>query len=286
MLSVHRAIQLEFMGARAEAGRALNAFKIPAGTPERNLRQIDSLLADAGGADTAQNLAARVLDAAKRGDLALNTMVAQGAMARSRAIVKLAYTNSLLTSLGTPIRNVVGNTSAVMLHTVAHAVAPRLARLGGGESATQVGEATAMLHGYDRRIRDMFKLNPLETWSHISANGFEALRRDGLFQGAAPGIEAAAPAGIRLGGAQREEAGAVGDVLASRPLSRRAWGVAEDTTLGRVLDVTQMASRRRPTSTPWPTTSTRWSLHAARCTRRPTARRCARWRTARCSPAA
>src|SRR5690606_33124803 len=60
--ATHHAIQMELMGARAEAGRALNAFKIPAETPAAKLRQIDDLNADAGGANSAQELADRMLD--------------------------------------------------------------------------------------------------------------------------------------------------------------------------------------------------------------------------------
>ena len=239
MMAVHRAIQLEFMGARAEAGRSLNAFKIPAGTPERSLRQIDSLLADAGGANASRDMADKLLDAAAKGDQALNTFVAQGAMARSRAMIRLVYTNSLLTSLGTPVRNLMGNTSALMLNQMAHVVAPRMARALGDQADTRAGEAAAMAHGQMAAVRDMFRLNPKDAWARISANGFESLRRDGVFRGAAPGIDDAAPAGIRLA-AGREESGMVADALNSRPLAAAAWGVDEDTVLGRTLDVVQM----------------------------------------------
>ncbi len=105
--ATHSAIQNELMGARAEAGRALNAFKIPADAPATYLRQIDSLIADVGGANSAQELARRIRQAAEKGDNALNQMVRGGAMARTREIVKLVYTNSLLSGIGTPIINIV-----------------------------------------------------------------------------------------------------------------------------------------------------------------------------------
>jgi hypothetical protein len=238
MMATHRAIQLELMGARAEAGRALNAFKIPAGTPERSLRNIDSLLADAGGADASQQLANKLLKAAEKGDTALNTFVSQGAFARTRAVIKLVYTNSLLTALGSPVRNILGNASAALLNVASRAVSPRMARALGDEPHTMAGEAAAIAHGYAAAIRDIFALNPLETWKYISANGAEALRRDGLFRGMAPGLDRAAPEGIHLR-AQREEAGAaIGETMETRPAA--AWGVDEDTVLGRALDVMQM----------------------------------------------
>lgn len=240
MMAIHRAIQLEFMGARAESGRALNAFKIPAGTPERSLRNIDSLLADAGGTNASKELAARILDAAKRGDVALNTMVAQGAMARSRSLIRLVYVNSLLSGTGTPIINMVGNTSAVLMNVAARAVSPRLARALGSEPATEIGEAAALLHGYVGAIHDMFRLNPIEAAEQIGKDGAAALREQGIWRGMAPGIDAAAPAGITLR-AEREEAGAaLSQTMSERPLSAGAWGVSEDSTFGRILDVTQM----------------------------------------------
>ena len=240
MLSVHRAIQLEYMGARAEAGRALNAYKITAGAPERNLRQIDSLIASSGGAEAATDLAASVLKVAKDGDGALNAFVAEGAMARSRDLIRLVRTNSLLSGWRTPVRNIIGNTGAALLKVASHAVAPRLSTLVGDVPVTQVGEASAMLHGQMMAMRDMFRINPKDVWEQISANGFEAARRDGMWRAAAPGIDAAAPKGIRLH-AEREEAGAgLTAGTNSRPLTAASWGVDEDSTMGRVLDVTQM----------------------------------------------
>lgn len=240
MLAVHHAIQMEFMGARAEAGRALNAFKIPVGTPARQLRQIDDLLADSGGVATAQELAGKVLKAADAGDLALNQMVRGGWNARTKSIVKLVYTNSLLTGVGTAIVNVLGNGSAALMNLASRYTAPRLAGALGGATHTEIGEASALLHGYVAATCDAFRLAPHVVWEGVSADGFAALREKGLFRGMAPGLDAAAPKGIVLR-AEREEAGAsIGETMTSRPLSAAAWRVDEDTTLGRTLDVLQM----------------------------------------------
>ncbi|WP_338575706.1 lytic transglycosylase domain-containing protein [Brevundimonas olei] len=233
--ATHHAIQMELMGARAEAGRALNAFKIPAETPAAKLRQIDDLIADAGGANSAQELADRILDAAAKGDVALNEMISQGALGRTREIIKLAYTNSLLSGFGTPIINLAGNAGMLLLNTASRAVAPRLARVMGGQGATQIGEASALVHGYQQAMRDMFRLNPIEAAQRIGDNAGEALRRDGLFRGLAPGLDDAIPSGLSLR-AEREEAG----MATSRPLSAAAWRADEDSTLGRVLDIAQM----------------------------------------------
>ena len=233
--AAHHAIQMELMGARAEAGRALNAFRIPADAPATRLRQIDDLLADSGGANSATDLADRILESAAKGDVALNQMIRGGALARSREMIKLVYTNSLLSGIGTPVINVAGNAGMMVLNVMSRAVAPRLGRSLGGQASTQVGEASALVHGYQQALRDIFRLNPVEAAQRIGDNAGEALRRDGLFRGMAPGLDDATPAGLTLR-AEREESG----MATSRPFSAGAWRVEEDSTLGRTLDIMQM----------------------------------------------
>lgn len=237
-VAAHHAIQLELMGARAEAGRALNAFRIPAGTPNNTLRQIDELMADAGGANSAQELAKKVMEAARRGDTALNEMIRGGAMARTRDAIRMAYTNGLLSGIGTPIINVAGNAAMLLQNVAARAVSPRLARAFGGQPSTQIGEASALVHGYQQALRDVFRMNPVETARRVLTDDASYWRQEGLLRGLAPGLDDAAPAGIKMR-AEREEAGMrMGG--SSRPLSAGAWRVDEDSVLGRVLDIAQM----------------------------------------------
>jgi hypothetical protein len=263
--ATHAAIQNEFFGARAEAGRALNAFKIPADAPATYLRQIDSLLADAGGQGTAKDLARYIREAKAKGDVALNQMVRGGWMARSRDIIKLVYTNSLLSGLGTPIVNAVGTPIAMLYHVAARAVSPRLAGAFGGTAETQIGEASALVAGYIQATRDVFKLNPMEAAQRIGADNALELRSKGLFRGMAPGIDDAGDAmGLSLR-SEREEAGAMAG--AARPLGAAAWRVAEDTPLGRFLDIMQMIVEAPSNITGvtddfWKVVSARGELHA------------------------
>jgi hypothetical protein len=263
--ATHSAIQNEFFGARAEAGRALNAFKIPADAPATYLRQIDSLLADAGGQGTAKDLARYIREAKANGDVALNQMVRGGWMARSRDIIKLVYTNSLLSGLGTPIVNAVGTPIAMLYHVAARAVSPRLAGAFGGTAETQIGEASALVAGYIQATRDVFKLNPMEAARRIGADNALELRSKGLFRGMAPGIDDAGDAmGLSLR-SEREEAGAMAG--AARPLGAAAWRVAEDTPLGRFLDIMQMIVEAPSNITGvtddfWKVVSARGELHA------------------------
>jgi hypothetical protein len=237
--SVHAAIQNEFFGARAEAGRALGAFRTEVGTPASYLRNVDSLIADMGGANSAVELARKIRQAAAKGDSELNQMVRGGAMARTREIIKLVYTNALLSGVGTPTINVAGNGMMLGLNLITRAISPRMAGMFGGNATTKVGEAAALVHGYQQAVRDIFRLNPFEAAERIKGTDGRmlptALREQGLFRGMAPGLDDAAPAGIKLR-AEREEAG----MASGRPLSAGAWRVNEDSPLGRVLDIMQM----------------------------------------------
>lgn len=226
-LAVHAAIQSEFLGARAEAGRALNAFRIPAGTPAQKLRQVDALLAESGGRDTTAALAEKIAKAAANGDVALNQMVRQGWGARTRDMISTVYTNGLLSGLGTPIANVAGNTIAVFQNVLARAAAPRLA---GSESVTEIGEAAHFLAGYMGAMRDAFRLAPKEAVERIT---MDAAREKGGLRALAPGLDGMTPDALVR--PAREEAGG-----AAKPFSAAAWRVDEDTPLGRFLDFSQM----------------------------------------------
>lgn len=226
-LAVHAAIQAEFLGARAEAGRALNAFRIPAGTPAQKLRQIDALLADSGGRSTTTELAKKIAQAAKNGDVALNQMVRQGWGARTRDMVGTVYTNGLLSGLGTPAANIAGNTIAVFQNVLARAAAPRLA---GADSVTEIGEAAHFLAGYMGAMRDAFRLAPKQALERVT---MDAAREKGGLRALAPGLDDITPEALVR--PAREEAGG-----SAKPFSAAAWRVDEDTTLGRALDVMQM----------------------------------------------
>lgn len=237
-MATHNAIQMEFMGARAEAGRALNAFKMPVGTPGRQLHMITDLLAESGGPNTAQELAKKVLAAARNGDRALNEIARVGAFAHSRAMVKLVYTNGLLSGLGTPIVNVGGNAIAMLVNVVDRAASPAVARAMGEMPHVEAGESGALLAGYFGAFRDAFRMSPKEAVGHM---GWQAAKEKGALRSLAPGLDDALPAGMERTG--REESGGItyADQVASKPLGSAAWRVDGDSVHGRALDVLQMA---------------------------------------------
>lgn len=235
-MAIHGAIQSEFMGARAEAGRALQAFQMPVGTPTRIYKEIDVLIAEHGGAATAQELAEKVLKAARKGDKTLNEVARMGFNARSRAMVKTIYTNGLLSGLGTPIVNAAGNSIAMIMNVADRFASPRVARALGDEPVAEAGEAGALIAGYMGAIRDAFRMPVTETLSKITG---DAVRERGVFRALAPGLDDAMPEGLVRTG--REESGGLlyEDAVTSKPFGAAAFRVDQDSGLGRFLDVTQ-----------------------------------------------
>ena len=110
MVAVHHAVQKEFMGIRAEAGRALQAWSINlGGTPSQNLRLMEQTLADFGGADVGKDLARRL---SAVGDLTtdqINAITRGGALARTGKAVEEVWTLGLLTNPQTHVVNLSSN---------------------------------------------------------------------------------------------------------------------------------------------------------------------------------
>ena len=108
-MALHAVIQMQFLGARAEIGRALQAFKIDisGGTAATDAR-ISELLNEFGGLKTAKQMAERWLqinDPAQRNKLAF-----RGAFVRTRDAFFEVWINGLLSGPMTHVRNVTGNT--------------------------------------------------------------------------------------------------------------------------------------------------------------------------------
>jgi len=232
--AVTHAINMEFMGARAEAGRALQAFKITTeGNPYRAL-DLETMLRESGGAEEAQILADRILrTAANKGAAFAMT----NGWDQFGAGLKLAYTNGLLSGPATPIVNILGNSVALMQD-----LAVRMAvRTEAGVTQHEAGEAFAVMSGYVGAMKDIFRLNPKQAFGEMSWGKF---KDQGVWRGMAPGLDTAMPEDVLRGG--REDSGRMGTAMApadpklTRPLSAAAFNVDEATGLGRALDALQM----------------------------------------------
>lgn len=111
MVSIHAAVQKEFMGVRAEAGRALQAWSIPlSGTGTQDARAIENVLAEFGGADTSRYLAKKIAD--MKGNLntaQINAITQKAAGARTADAMAEVWTLGLLTNPATHVKNLMSN---------------------------------------------------------------------------------------------------------------------------------------------------------------------------------
>lgn len=111
MVATHHAVQKEFMGVRAEAGRALQAWSIPVGgSGAENARALEQILNEFGGVDASQALAKRIADRGNNLNTSqLNAMTAKAASARTSEAVTEAWTLGLLTNPTTHVVNLTSN---------------------------------------------------------------------------------------------------------------------------------------------------------------------------------
>lgn len=150
LVATHHAIQKEFMGMRAEAGRALQAWSIPAGEGAEQVRQLEQLLNEFGGSDTSRNLARRL---AAAGDSLttdqINEMTKKGAMARSVDAISEAWTLGLLTNPQTHVVNLSSN-----LLTSFTLAGERAIAAGFKDSPVSIKEASNLTVGMMESMKD------------------------------------------------------------------------------------------------------------------------------------
>ena len=160
-LQFHNEYQTQFMGARAEAGRALNAFGIPVGMDDKLAGRIDEILTATGGDIDAL---AKAIDLAP--DTKGVTRIAKaGLMRRSgraaMSLVNRIFVNGILSGPTTHVVNSVGNALYQAMNTAEIATAARLGRFLGPGEHVEVGEAMAALRGTVHATRDAFRVAAL-----------------------------------------------------------------------------------------------------------------------------
>ena len=149
-MAQHRAIQLQVSGMTAEAGRALQSFRILAGSGEEQLKAIKEAIDASGGLDVNQEIfrkMSEINDAADLGRYVKGTYVAT-----KSDMVQEVWINSLLSGLGTHVMNITSNSSVIVLSILER----KTAGIFGKEIAN--GEANAMAMGILEGARDGFKL--------------------------------------------------------------------------------------------------------------------------------
>lgn len=151
----HAEFQTQFMGARAEAGRALNAFSIPAGAEAEQLRAMKDLIETTHGQGV-EGLA-KVISQIDTTE-GLSSLARNYNRARVSDVVVELFINSILSGPKTHIINTLGNTLFGTMNAVETVVAARLGRFLSGEEHVLLGETQAMLHGQVAATSDALRL--------------------------------------------------------------------------------------------------------------------------------
>ena len=154
-LDFHREYQGQLMGARAEAGRALNAFGIPTGDSPREIARLSELVETTGGAGDLQQLARQLehVDSIE----GLNKLTQTSRLEKVQSVLVENFINSILSGVKTHVINTSGNALFQGMHIAETAVAARLGRFMGTEEGVAVGEASAQMYGMMQSWRQALK---------------------------------------------------------------------------------------------------------------------------------
>ena len=211
MLAAHQGIQAEFLGAVAEAGRALNAIKIvQKGGSVETARAIQGLVQGMGGPEVGQALAQRLVLLKQMGmEDAAAQFARKGVMATTMDAVKETWINALLSSPTTHIVNTASNSMVVAMQVAERRVG-ELVSQAAGRPGIETGESAAMLYGLKAGLKDAFR----SAWKAARTNESEIGKTLGKMD---------LPHGQFSGGAQNA-------------ISARAFGLDEAGMAGRAVD--------------------------------------------------
>ena len=150
-LSLHSAIQQQVSGLTAEAGRALQAFRIPAGGTATKERAIRDMLNTAGGADFSRSMAAKL--AALDDPAKINDVARKAWGARTADVFLEVWINALLSGPPTHAVNALSNTATALWMVPERLLAAGISR-ATGSGAVRGGEAAAQAFGLVQGARE------------------------------------------------------------------------------------------------------------------------------------
>jgi len=152
IMAIHDATQAEIAGIRAESGRALNAWKIPANADGVDTKALNEVISLYGGSKDTVELAKQI---SKLGSEItteqLNSLTKKTALARTGNAIREAWTLSLLTSPPTHIRNILSSGLTGLAE-----IPKRTIQAFIPESGVQLGEVPYLASGMVRGFKDAF----------------------------------------------------------------------------------------------------------------------------------
>ena len=179
-MSQHRAIQSQVSGMTAEAGRALQSFRVVAASSREQERLIKEALETTGGEAVSRDMAAMLseLDSPEQ----IGRFVKEANAATRQDKVFEVWINALLSSPTTHMVNILSNTLVAALtvgeRKIASAIGPNI----------PPGEASAQLKGLVDGARDGFRLawnalktgEPTDPLQKVEADKFRAVTSENL----------------------------------------------------------------------------------------------------------
>ncbi len=144
-------------GAASEAGRALGIWRMVAGlNSAKTTADVMKALDEAGGNATALDLAMMLRDAEAIGGAAgLADMTKKGAWAKSRDALTEWFYFSILSGPKTHVRNVLGNSTAIVMDLSEQSMSKRIAEmLGDDDAAELIGDNYATINGMKNSFWD------------------------------------------------------------------------------------------------------------------------------------
>ena len=161
MLAIFDAVNKEYMGATAEAGRSLNFLKQMRGlgAAERSI-QVENAINQLGGLDNSRNLAEAIqkLRAAEGRPTALLEFADKVATNNLSTRAHNWFMFSLLSGIKTQLRNAGGSAIMIPVRMMETAMSARLGKILGSKDAVLVGEATAQWYGVKTSFKDAAKI--------------------------------------------------------------------------------------------------------------------------------
>ena len=168
-----------FMGARAEAGRLLNAFGMPVEGAGFDVRHMQELVDAANGRDL--DKIANAIAMIEEGNVtAVSKLSRQYNQSKVMGVINELFINSILSGPKTHVINTTGNIMMQAMNTAETAVAARIGRFLNSKERVQIGEATALMHGMIGAYRDAFRLAAKSMRTGIALDDvvkFESVRR-------------------------------------------------------------------------------------------------------------
>lgn len=239
MFATHAMIQKEVLAIRTETARALNAWKIPAGSSARRAKQLDDAIYAMGGDTVNRAMAARVARMLKMpgGQAKLEKQIQKSLAIKSMDALQEFWINGLLTGLHTHAVNFMSNSSVAALRIAETATARGLGILRGTEGGVEAGEVWQMVYGMFSGIADGFRYAEMTIRNGETGNfdvDFAGRGREGAEHGKAPVAPAA--------GGSAAELQPGGPTLDRRPdpgraVSAAAFGRRKDDWLAKTVDL-------------------------------------------------